>query len=55
VMQLVGKPEVAKIANEVRGRLERALGAIWRSRWQLIHVNAGSTRPVMLPTALLIW
>jgi uncharacterized protein (DUF302 family) len=28
VMQLVGKPEVAKIANEVRGRLERALGAI---------------------------
>ena len=28
VMQLVGKPEVAKIANEVRDRLERALGAI---------------------------
>ena len=28
VMQLVGKPEVAKIAAEVRGRLERVLGEI---------------------------
>jgi uncharacterized protein (DUF302 family) len=28
VMQLVGKPEVAKIAGEVRGRLERVLGEI---------------------------
>ena len=28
VMQLVGKPEVATIASEVRGRLERALAAV---------------------------
>ena len=28
VMQLVGKPEVAKIAQEVRGRLERVLAAL---------------------------
>ena len=28
VMQLVGNPEVAKIANEVRGRLERVLQAM---------------------------
>lgn len=28
VMQLVGKPEVAKIATEVRGRLERVLAAL---------------------------
>jgi uncharacterized protein (DUF302 family) len=28
VMQLVGKPEVAKIATEVRGRLDRVLGAL---------------------------
>jgi uncharacterized protein (DUF302 family) len=28
VMQLVGKPEVATIASEVRGRLQRVLGEI---------------------------
>ena len=28
VMQLVGKPEVEKIATEVRGRLDRVLGAL---------------------------
>lgn len=28
VMQLVGKPEVAKIASEVRGRLQRVLGEV---------------------------
>lgn len=28
VMQLVGKPEVAKIASEVRGRLDRVLAAL---------------------------
>jgi uncharacterized protein (DUF302 family) len=28
VMQLVGKPEVEKIANEVRGRLDRVLAAL---------------------------
>jgi uncharacterized protein (DUF302 family) len=28
VMQLVGKPEVAKIATEVRGKLERVLAAL---------------------------
>ena len=28
VMQLVGKPEVAAIATEVRGRLERVLAAV---------------------------
>jgi uncharacterized protein (DUF302 family) len=28
VMQLVGKPEVANIASEVRGRLERVLGEL---------------------------
>ena len=28
VMQLVGKPEVATIANEVRGRLDRVLAAL---------------------------
>ena len=28
VMELVGKPEVAKIANEVRGRLKRVLAAL---------------------------
>ena len=28
VMQLVGKPEVAAIANEVRGRLDRVLAAL---------------------------
>ena len=28
VMQLVGKPEVAKIATEVRAKLERALAAV---------------------------
>ena len=28
VMQLVGKPEVATIATEVRGRLERVLAAV---------------------------
>ena len=28
VMQLVGKPEVEKIATEVRGRLDRVLGAV---------------------------
>lgn len=28
VMQLVGKPEVAKIATEVRGRLDRVLAAL---------------------------
>ncbi len=28
VMQLVGRPEVATIANEVRGKLERVLAAV---------------------------
>ena len=28
VMELVGKPEVAKIASEVRGRLDRVLSAL---------------------------
>ena len=28
VIELVGKPEVAKIANEVRGRLKRVLAAL---------------------------
>jgi len=28
VMELVGKPEVEKIATEVRGRLDRVLGAL---------------------------
>ena len=28
VMELVGKPEVAKIASEVRGRLDRVLAAL---------------------------
>jgi uncharacterized protein (DUF302 family) len=28
VMQLVGKPEVAKLASEVRGRLQRVLGEV---------------------------
>jgi hypothetical protein len=28
VMQLVGKPEVEEIATQVRGRLDRVLGAL---------------------------